>query len=69
MDNGISRTTAATILNSLKSGVVPRTGLEYRFKHCCRTYPSLSREGRRFVLLKGNTEAGKPFLCMHLETT
>ena len=29
MDNGISRTTAATILNSLKSGVVPRTGLEY----------------------------------------
>ena len=29
MDSGISRTTAATVLNSLKSGVVPRIGLEY----------------------------------------
>lgn len=29
MDNGISRATAATVLNSLKSGVVPRIGLEY----------------------------------------
>ena len=29
MDNKISRATAATVLNSLKSGVVPRTGLEY----------------------------------------
>lgn len=29
MDSGISRATAATVLNSLKGGVVPRTGLEY----------------------------------------
>ncbi len=29
MDNGIQRATAATVLNSLSGGVVPRVGLEY----------------------------------------
>ena len=71
MDNGISRTTAATILNSLKSGVVPRTGLEYitvgrksEIQALLQDVSIIEQGGAAFRFIEGKYGSGKTFL-MH----
>lgn len=71
MDNGISRTTAATILNSLKSGVVPRTGLEYitvgrksEIQALLQDVSIIEQGGVAFRFIEGKYGSGKTFL-MH----
>ncbi len=71
MDNGISRTTAATILNSLKSGVVPRTGLEYitvgrksEIQALLQDVSIIEQGGAAFRFIVGKYGSGKTFL-MH----
>ena len=71
MDNEISRTTAATILNSLKSGVVPRTGLEYitvgrksEIQALLQDVSIIEQGGAAFRFIEGKYGSGKTFL-MH----
>ena len=71
MDNEISRTTAATILNSLKSGVVPRTGLEYitvgrksEIQALLQDVSIIEQGGAAFRFIEGKYRSGKTFL-MH----
>ena len=71
MDNGISRTTAATVLNSLKSGVVPRTGLEYitvgrksEIQALLQDVSIIEQGGAAFRFIEGKYGSGKTFL-MH----
>lgn len=71
MDNGISRATAATVLNSLKSGVVPRTGLEYitvgrksEIQALLQDVSIIEQGGAAFRFIEGKYGSGKTFL-MH----
>ncbi len=71
MDNRISRTTAATILNSLKSGVVPRIGLEYitvgrksEIQALLQDISIIEQGGAAFRFIEGKYGSGKTFL-MH----
>ncbi len=71
MDNRISRTTAATILNSLKSGVVPRIGLEYitvgrksEIQALLQDVSIIEQGGAAFRFIEGKYGSGKTFL-MH----
>lgn len=71
MDNGISRTTAATVLNSLKSGVVPRIGLEYitvgrrsEIQALLQDVSIIEQGGAAFRFIEGKYGSGKTFL-MH----
>lgn len=71
MDNGISRATAATVLNSLKSGVVPRVGLEYitvgrrsEIQALLQDVSIIEQGGAAFRFIEGKYGSGKTFL-MH----
>lgn len=71
MDSGISRATAATILNSLKSGVVPRTGLEYitvgrrdEIQALLQDVSIIEQGGSAVRFIEGKYGSGKTFL-MH----
>lgn len=71
MDSGISRTTAATVLNSLKSGVVPRIGLEYitvgrrsEIQALLQDVSIIEQGGAAFRFIEGKYGSGKTFL-MH----
>lgn len=71
MDNGISRATAATVLNSLKSGVVPRIGLEYitvgrksEIQALLQDVSIIEQGGAAFRFIEGKYGSGKTFL-MH----
>lgn len=69
--NGISRATAATVLNSLKSGVVPRTGLEYitvgrksEIQALLQDVSIIGQGGAAVRFIEGVYGSGKTFL-MH----
>ena len=69
--NGISRATAATVLNSLKSGVVPRTGLEYitvgrksEIQALLQDVSIIEQGGAAVRFIEGVYGSGKTFL-MH----
>lgn len=71
MDNGISRATAATVLNSLKSGVVPRIGLEYitvgrrnEIQALLQDVSIIEQGGAAVRFIEGKYGSGKTFL-MH----
>jgi len=71
MENGISKATAATILNSLKSGVVPRIGLEYitvgrksEIQALLQDVSIIGQGGATFRFIEGKCGSGKTFL-MH----
>lgn len=71
MDNGISRATAATVLNSLKSGVVPRVGLEYitvgrrnEIQALLQDVSIIEQGGAAIRFIEGKYGSGKTFL-MH----
>ncbi|MDE6221171.1 MAG: ATP-binding protein [Lachnospiraceae bacterium] len=71
MDNGISKTTAAIVLNSLKSGVVPRTGLEYitvgrrsEIQALLQDVSIIEQGGAALRFIEGKYGSGKTFL-MH----
>ncbi len=71
MDNGISRATAATVLNSLKSGVVPRVGLEYitvgrrnEIQALLQDVSIIEQGGAALRFIEGKYGSGKTFL-MH----
>lgn len=71
MDNGISRATAATVLNSLKSGVVPRIGLEYitvgrrnEIQALLQDVSIIEQGGAAIRFIEGKYGSGKTFL-MH----
>lgn len=71
MDNGISRATAATVLNSLKSGVVPRIGLEYitvgrkdEIQALLQDVSIIEQGGATLRFIEGEYGSGKTFL-MH----
>ncbi len=71
MDNKISRATAATVLNSLKSGVVPRTGLEYitvgrksEIQALLQDVSIIEQGGAAVRFIEGKYGSGKTFL-MH----
>lgn len=71
MDSGISRATAATVLNSLKSGVVPRIGLEYitvgrrnEIQALLQDVSIIEQGGGAIRFIEGKYGSGKTFL-MH----
>lgn len=71
MGNGISQTTAATVLNSLKSGVVPRIGLEYitvgrksEIQALLQDVSIIEQGGAAMRFVEGEYGSGKTFL-MH----
>lgn len=71
MDNKISRAAAATVLNSLKSGVVPRIGLEYitvgrksEIQALLQDVSIIEQGGAAFRFIEGKYGSGKTFL-MH----
>ena len=71
MDKGVSRAVAATVLNSLKSGVVPRTGLEYitvgrrsEIQALLQDVSIIEQGGATFRFIEGQFGSGKTFL-MH----
>jgi hypothetical protein len=71
MDSAIPRATAATVLNSLKSGVVPRTGLEYitvgrknEIQALLQDVSIIEQGGATFRFIEGKYGSGKTFL-MH----
>ena len=71
MDSGISRATAATVLNSLKGGVVPRTGLEYitvgrknEIQALLQDVSIIEQGGAAVRFIEGKYGSGKTFL-MH----
>lgn len=71
MDSGISRATAATVLNSLKSGVVPRIGLEYitvgrrnEIQALLQDVSIIEQGGGALRFIEGKYGSGKTFL-MH----
>lgn len=71
MDHGISRATAATVLNSLKGGVVPRIGLEYitvgrrsEIQALLQDVSVIEQGGAAIRFIEGKYGSGKTFL-MH----
>ncbi len=71
MDSGVSRATAATVLNSLKSGVVPRIGLEYitvgrrnEIQALLQDVSIIEQGGAAVRFIEGKYGSGKTFL-MH----
>jgi len=71
MDQGISRATAATVLNSLKGGVVPRIGLEYitvgrrnEIQSLLQDVSVIEQGGAAIRFIEGKYGSGKTFL-MH----
>lgn len=71
MDSGVSRATAATVLNSLKGGVVPRTGLEYitvgrknEIQALLQDVSIIEQGGAAVRFIEGKYGSGKTFL-MH----
>lgn len=71
MDQGISRATAATVLNSLKGGVVPRIGLEYitvgrrnEIQSLLQDVSVIEQGGAAICFIEGKYGSGKTFL-MH----
>lgn len=71
MENKIPKATAATILNSLKSGVVPRMGLEYitvgrksEIQALLQDVSIIEQGGAAFRFIEGKCGSGKTFL-MH----
>lgn len=71
MDSGISRATAATVLNSLKGGVVPRIGLEYitvgrrnEIQALLQDVSIIEQGGAAVRFIEGKYGSGKTFL-MH----
>ena len=71
MENGVSRAVAATVLNSLKSGVVPRTGLEYitvgrrcEIQALLQDVSIIEQGGATLRFIEGKYGSGKTFL-MH----
>lgn len=71
MDSGVSRATAATVLNSLKGGVVPRIGLEYitvgrrnEIQALLQDVSIIEQGGAAVRFIEGKYGSGKTFL-MH----
>ncbi len=71
MDNTITRATAAAVLNSLKSGVVPRVGLEYitvgrrvEIQALLQDVSIIEQGGAAIRFIEGKYGSGKTFL-MH----
>ena len=71
MENEISSAVAATVLNSLKSGVVPRVGLEYitvgrrsEIQALLQDVSIIEQGGAAFRFIEGKYGSGKTFL-MH----
>ncbi|MBD5469750.1 MAG: DUF2791 family P-loop domain-containing protein [Lachnospiraceae bacterium] len=71
MDSGITRAIAATVLNSLKSGVVPRIGLEYitvgrrnEIQALLQDVSIIEQGGGAIRFIEGKYGSGKTFL-MH----
>lgn len=71
MDSSIQKTTAAVVLNSLKSGVVPRVGLEYitvgrkaEIQALLQDVSIIENGGAAFRFIEGDFGSGKTFL-MH----
>lgn len=71
MENKIPQATAATVLNSLKGGVVPRTGLEYitvgrrnEIQALLKDVAIIENGGAAIRFIEGNYGSGKTFL-MH----
>ena len=71
MDSGVSRATAATVLNSLKGGVVPRIGLEYNtvgrrneIQALLQDVSIIEQGGAAVRFIEGKYGSGKTFL-MH----
>ena len=71
MDNTITRATAAKVLNSLKSGVVPRVGLEYitvgrrlEIQALLQDVSIIEQGGSAIRFIQGKYGSGKTFL-MH----
>lgn len=71
MEKGVSRAVAATVLNSLKSGVVPRVGLEYitvgrksEIQALLQDVSIIEQGGATFRFIEGEYGSGKTFL-MH----
>lgn len=71
MDSGVSRAAAATVLNSLKGGVVPRIGLEYitvgrrnEIQALLQDVSIIEQGGAAVRFIEGKYGSGKTFL-MH----
>ncbi len=69
MENGISKATAATVLNSLKGGVVPRVGLEYitvgrrsEIQALLQDVSVIEHGGSAIRFIEGQYGSGKTFL-------
>lgn len=69
MENGISKATAAAVLNSLKGGVVPRVGLEYitvgrrsEIQALLQDIAIIENGGAAIRFIEGQYGSGKTFL-------
>lgn len=74
MDNGIQRATAATVLNSLSGGVVPRVGLEYitvgrrsEIAALLQDVAMIESGGCAMRFIEGRYGSGKTFLLYALK--